>query len=291
LDAIPNLLTLVAGYTYAGIEVVQDTNIAFNAPYASTDTSAHQYLRRLGAILHLTKDISLYGLDSTTFSPQSTSVDVNNRPLPNVIGIGEEVGLKTAFWDGRLTSTFSVFKLQLTNQAVFSGQSNAFGNRYFIPVGNLTTRGWDGDLALALLPGWQVIATLYNATIENQAGAPAANTFGNSWSFFTRYDFPRQSSLKGLSFGGGVNRIGDWRVSTSGVTFPVGFTPPASGLFKVHEGTPVNAFVVYNIDKHWQVRLNGANLLNSIAPVGAQAAEYVDPEPPRTILFTLSYEF
>jgi len=303
LDIIPNRLSLVAGFTFADIESVNDLNLALNAPYGTqpilpvatttpaataTDLPGSAWLHRLGVVLHVTKDISLYGLEATIFTP-GTGVDYSNNRLPNVTGKGDEVGFKTALWDGRLTSTISAFKQQLTNQAIIGVGLNPFGLGYYIPIGSTTTRGWDSNVALALVPGWQVILTTYRGTVRDQAGNPVSATYGDSWSLFTRYDFARDTALKGLTIGGGASRMGNRFMTTSGMTFPTGWVKPS--LIKVQQATWMSAFAAYQFNSHWSARVNVSNLLDKQYPMGLQSGLTVDPAPPRTFVGTVSFSF
>ena len=249
IDVIPGWLSLVGAFTWANIETIVDTNLGFNAPYASTDQAESQWLHRFGGILHLTKDLVLYAcLNSTTFSPPAGGTDYYNNRLPNVRGEGNEVGLKTAFFGGRLSATISVYHASLTNQAIVAAGQNVVGIGYSIPIGSTTSKGVDGELAISVVPGLQLLATGYNGSVRDQTGNEAiSNTYDNSWSLFTRYDFAneavkREGWLNGLAVGGGVSRIGSNWLSTAQYTSPIapGYVLPAA--VKLHEGTPVNLF-------------------------------------------------
>ena len=91
LDFLDNRISLVGGFTFESIETITDGNLAANAPsYTATDANGSQWLHRFGAVVHATKDIALYALTSTTFSPGGGPTYTNGR-LPNVIGQGNEV--------------------------------------------------------------------------------------------------------------------------------------------------------------------------------------------------------
>ena len=85
VDLIPGWLTLVGGFTFSKIETISDTNIALSAPYLATDLNGHDLLHRMAAILHITKDLMVYGTESTTFNP-SAGVTYSNVPVPPVQG-------------------------------------------------------------------------------------------------------------------------------------------------------------------------------------------------------------
>ena len=68
MDVIPNWLTLSAAFTWDNIRAESVTNIS-TQPWTPAVVPAYAYIHRLGAILHLTSAISLYALDSTSFTP------------------------------------------------------------------------------------------------------------------------------------------------------------------------------------------------------------------------------
>lgn len=290
IDLIPNWLSLVGGFTFSDTEDVNDPNIGIKGPYAATDLDGHALLHRLGVLLHVTKEVMIYGAESTNYNA-SAGVDYNNNPLPPVLGKDDEVGFKTSFFNGRLSSTVSIFKMALSNQAIVESYTltNVAGQIFETPIGTTTTRGWDGNLTFSVMPGWQLIATAYNGTVRNTAGQPVQNTYGNSWSLFTRYDFAKESALRGIGFGGGVTRIGDTLVSSGGITPPAGFVLPS--LLKLDEGTLVKVFATYQPSKHWLFRLGLDNVLNKAFPLGQQGATNIDPSLPRTLNFTVTYSF
>ena len=296
IDVIPNWLTLVGGFTFSKIETVSDTNIAVAGPYLATDLNGHSLLHRIAAIGHLGKDVSMYVSESTTFSP-SSGVTYQNTPLPPVLGKSDEVGVKTAFWDGRVSASFAVYKMQLTNQAILAAfpALNIAGANYYIPIGTTTSKGWDASMALQLVSGWQIIATGYEGTVHDQNGNPVTATYETQWSVFTRYDLPKDGPLKGLGIGGGVNRIGGRWFNMASLTVPGGAANPVNSsgvaLFKLHEGTMMNLFADYELNRHWTFRVNCENVLDQAYPLGAQGVGLVDPSDPRTFTFETTFKF
>jgi len=288
IDVIPNWLTLVGGFTFSATELVFDPNIAIKGPYSATDLDGHALLHRLGLMLHLTKDVMLYGAELTNYNT-SAGVDYENNPLPPVIGKDDEVGLKTSFLNGKISSTVSAFKMTLSNQAIVESYTvtNIAGQIFSTPIGTTTTRGWDGSLTIGPFSGWQLIATGYVGAVRGTNGLPIQNTYGNSLSLFTRYDFAKDSALNGLAVGGGLARVGDTLVSSGGITPPPGFILPS--LLKLHEGSLIKIFATYRFNKHWALRLSLDNVLNQAYPLGQQGATNIDPSLPRTVSFAVTF--
>ncbi|MEO6873980.1 MAG: TonB-dependent receptor [Opitutaceae bacterium] len=296
VEVIPRWLTLAAGGTYSQIETITDTNLALRNPFTATDSAASQVLHRYAAIVTITKDLTAYASESTTFNP-NVGPDVNNQPLPSVLGKSDEVGVKTNFFDGKLSASIAVYKMTLTNQAVLAAfpALNSAGLNYYIPIGTTTSKGWDASFALAPVPGLQIVGTAYMGTVKDQNDNPITGTVENSWSIFGRYDFDRTSSMKGLYAGGGAQKAGGKWFTMSGLILPGGAPLPknssGASLFKLKQDVLVNLFVGYEINRHWNVRVDCVNVLDKTYPVGAQGVGLADIVDPRTFSFETTYKY
>jgi iron complex outermembrane receptor protein len=283
IELLPNRLTAVVGLTQSKIKSNRIANLATRPP--ATVTQGDELLYRFGVVLNLTKDMVVYGMESTNFSP-SGNRDVNLNLLPSIEGKGREAGIKTAFLDGRISSTLSFFNLALTNQSFFAGV-RPDGISYFAPIGSTTQKGFDFDLALSPVPGLQFVATYYNGKVRDQAGKKVANSYSGDLSLVGRYEF-QGGSLKGLMLGAGFSRISGRLVSLGAYnTGVVGQSP----LIEMEPGNLLNLFGTYRINSHWTLRGNIDNLLDEAYALGAQNAYFVDPSPPRTVSLSVIYRF
>ena len=187
---VPNWLTLVAGFSWVNVEAISDGNANTGmGPYTSTDLAGEAWLHRLGAILNLTKDAMIYAMNSTTFTT-SSGYDYYNNRTPRAGQRKRDWPQKPPFLGGRLSSTVSFYHEALTNQSIVGNGLNLVGQGYNVPIGSTTLQGADGDLEFSLVPGWQMIATFYNGSVRDQNNNEAiSDSFDNSWSVFTRYDF------------------------------------------------------------------------------------------------------
>ena len=100
IDAIPNWLTLVGCATWANIQTEQVANWSVR-PYTSTQTTGTDWVYRVGGVLHLTQNLSLYGLQSTNFSTPLGTLLQNGSLAPNQVGKGDEAGVKWNFLGGK----------------------------------------------------------------------------------------------------------------------------------------------------------------------------------------------
>ncbi len=290
---IPDRLILVAGWSAASLQINDVPNILTrNTAGGTRIVQFDENLHRYGVVFNPIKDVALYVLDSTTFAPQgnSNTRDVNGILLPAQVGKGQEFGLKTSLFGGRLSTTLSYFDIELTNVAVLQGGLSPITQQpFFAAAGVQYQKGWDGNISWAPIPEWQIIATAYRGTVEDQTGAKVNNTYDSLYSFFTRYEF-NEGALKGVSIGGGASKTGGNYFSTQGASYiyPTGVTPAPIVLESVWN---MNMFVGYVVNKNWTVRVNIENVLDKAFAMGAQTPLFVDPSPPRTFTFAATYKF
>src|ERR1700733_13249527 len=63
IDVIPNWLSLIGGFTWCNIDTEAVANWG-TLPFVATHTPGSTWVHRLGAVLHATKNVSIYALDS-----------------------------------------------------------------------------------------------------------------------------------------------------------------------------------------------------------------------------------
>ena len=296
LQVIPDRVTLAAGGTFSHIETYTDTDLSKRNPFVATDAAAREVLHRYALVVNITKDVTGYVTESTTFTP-SVGPTITNAPLPPVLGKSDEIGVKTSFFDGKISFSIAAYKMKLTNQAILAAfpAVNVAGLNYFIPIGSTDSKGWDASVSLSPIPGLQFVGTAYNGTVHDQNGNPIAATVENSWSVFTRYDFDRTGPAKGWAFGGGAQKAGGKWFVTGGLIPPGGKTFPVNSsgnaIFKLKQDVLMNAFAEYELNKHWLFRLECNNVLGSIYAIGAQGVGLADAVDPRTFSFRSTYKF
>ena len=287
LDLVRDKLTLVGGLASYSNETTSVANIALR-PATATVLRANADVYRFGVVFHPTKDTTIYAMEGTNQLPPTTAVLQSGNVVPPAEGKGQEVGVKVNLLDGRITLQVSAFKLVTSGLTVFGGTLPPAlgGGPFVLPVGQLTQKGFDGDIQLQLTKEWQLIGSFYSGTVKNQNDLPVDDSYTGSWSVFTRYDVP---AFKGLTFGGGVSRVTGRVVSTGLVTYPTGVTRPL--FIDVEPGLPVQLFANYSPSKQWSVRLQVENALDSTYAVGLNAAYLIDTSLPRSFTLSARYRF
>jgi outer membrane receptor protein involved in Fe transport len=279
---------VLACFTWDNIDIQQIGNYGA-LPFSGSISPVSQWVHRLAAVLHATRNISVYVLDSTSFIPPPGSLLLQNgQKPPNQSGKGDELGLKWNFLGGKVSGEAAWFHQATTNGLNDSAGSFPNGLVYGAVIGGVTEEGVDGDTAFLLAPGWQVIGSWYAGHQVDPLGNPVPNSNDNSWSFFSRYDFQKSNPLSGFGIGGGITRVGGRWMNNAGLDYTKG---PLPAFIKLYTGTVINAFVDYRLGKHWSFKINCANLLNDAFVFGNDVAYISDPSPPRTFSFQTNYKF
>ncbi|MBC3479516.1 TonB-dependent siderophore receptor [Pseudomonas capeferrum] len=156
----------------------------------------------IGLVYDLNENWSAYASYTSIFKPQSNK-DVGGTYLDPLEGENYELGLKSEFWDKRLTTAFSVFEVHQDNLAVADGSNLApDGNQAYRAESGTKTRGFEMEMAGEILPDWQVSAS-YTYAVSKDSDGDRLNTEvpRDTLKLFTSY---RLQSVPQLKVGGGV---------------------------------------------------------------------------------------
>jgi outer membrane receptor for ferric coprogen and ferric-rhodotorulic acid len=265
---------------------------------APTYTHNTRDLHRYGIVFNLSKNIALYAVESTmVVFINSTSRLENGDFIPPRDGEMRELGLKTELFDNRVTATASIYSTYYKNWAVSrtGGVTPGFTYNVFDLIRDSYIKGWDFSIAARPLPNWQMMVNY----AEQDPRIQITNTrlpasFRGSWGVFSSYQFTAEP-LKKFRVGAGANRIHDRITSGTSMILPNGVTasavPGASGGIKLKDGTMTTAFVEYQVNRRWQLKLNVNNVLDETFIVGAQHTTAIDPSQPRTFSLIATVRF
>jgi outer membrane receptor for ferric coprogen and ferric-rhodotorulic acid len=187
----------IRGLTIVGGGRISDyTNKSRNIPpSAPTDftTGARergQFTPSIGAVLHLTDDVTLYGSYSDIFNPQ-TSLRADGSVLDPRIGEQFEAGLKGRFLDGALNASAAVFRSKDKNRALADTANPGF----FVQAGVVTIEGFEFEVTGRPLPGLDLVASYTNVKTEFELGTAAQtgavfdlNTPRHQYKAYVRYE-------------------------------------------------------------------------------------------------------
>ncbi|WP_227440124.1 TonB-dependent siderophore receptor [Methylobacterium sp. W2] len=230
-----------------------------------------------GAAFDVTDWLTVYGSRNTGFKANPIS---RSGVLPPQYSDQAEAGLRTFWFDKRLTVSGAFFDIALTNVAV-PDPFDIERARYILVEGQ-KNRGFEVEAQGEILPGLNLIASygFVNATYSGKVngGAPASgipkNTF-STWITYTVQDSP----YAGLTFGFGSRSLTDSIINEfTGV------------LYKVPGYTVFNAMIGYEKDDY-SISLKINNLTNEYYFQPSYLGDYVGVGQGRSALLTARYKF
>ena len=255
-------------------------------------------LHRYGVVFNLTKNIALYGVESTmVVFLNSTSRLENGDFIPPRDGQMREGGIKMNLWDGRVTATTGIYSTYYKNWAVSrtGGVTPGFTYNVFDLIRDSYIKGWDVSVATRLGPNWQLMLNYAQQDPRIQVtNTRLPSSFRGSWGVFTSYQFTAEP-LRKFRVGGGANRIHDRLTGGSQLILPSGVAasavPGSSASLRLKDGTMTTGFVEYQASRRWNLKLNVNNVLDETFVVGAQNAVAIDPSQPRTFSLIATVKF
>ncbi|MGK6323769.1 TonB-dependent siderophore receptor [Sphingomonas sp. DT-51] len=184
-------LTIVAGG-----RISDYTNKSRNIPPSSPTglvTGARergQFTPSLGAVLHLTDDVTLYGSYSDIFNPQ-TSLRADGSVLDPRVGEQYEAGLKGRFLSGAVNASAAIFRSKDKNRAL----SDTANPGFFVQAGVVTVEGFEFEVTGRPLPGLDLVASYTNVKTQFELGTAAQtgavfdlNTPRHQYKAYVRYE-------------------------------------------------------------------------------------------------------
>lgn len=243
-----------------------------------------QFSPQAGLMFRASDDVSLYAAYGEGFRPNS-GFDVNRNPFEPELTKSYEAGVRYASYDGKMSGTVAVFKMEKTNvltaDPVNAGQS--------IAIGAAESRGIEVDFA-GQLPGRIDVMFSYAYTDAYSAtdvrdvdfgrvvasGDPLINIPKHNASLLASRNFDLNGHR--LNFGGGVKYISS-RLGETGTDFYL----PSYTLLRI--------FGSYDITKQFTVSGEINNLTDKVYYPASFAALWVAAGAPREYQIRGTYRF
>lgn len=238
---------------------------------------------RIGLVYQPSQNISLYTSYSQSFRP-SIGRNPDNEVFEPTRGTQYEVGVKTHFLDGRLSTTLAAYNITRTNVLTPDPDPILAEQGFQVQVGEQRSRGIELDVAGEILPGWNIIVsyalTDAEVTEDNSIPSRVDNRPGNvplhQASLWTTYEIQR-GDLQGLGFGGGLLYVGERQGDLA-------------NSFQVGDYLRTDAALYYRRGG-FKAAINVNNLFDINYIRAARNASYVTPGEPLTITGSVSWEF
>ena len=247
---------------------------------------------RVGLVITANDNINFYSTWMKGFEPQTAAIqsdpDRYGGPFDPVYSELYEMGVKTDWFNNRLSATASVFKI-IQQNSLYDAFPAVIGKPDLkMQIGEEESNGFEFDLAGEITPNWSILANY--AYIDARITKTAQNnekdfdmqrpsTPRHSGNIWTKYIIT-EGPLKHLGFGAGYNfvteRYGQVGRRTNTTVYP------GYGL--------VNAVLYYKINQI-QLQLNFNNVLNQTHWVGGYDKLRSFPGAPRNINASVTYKF
>ena len=218
-----------------------------------------------GLIYALNEQWSAYASYADIFKPQ-TELSEDITTLKPITGANYELGLKGELLDGRVNTSFAIFRIDQENRAQYDGNSPCGlrgEDNCYVDGGKARSTGFDAEISGEVLDGLQLFAgyTYTKTEYLNDAGdgvgfsGAAYNSYTprHMLRFWSDYTLPGE--LKQWTVGGGASIQSENYHSNFGGTDGVGDIEQAGYAIW-------NARLAYKINQNFSVSLNGNNLFD-----------------------------
>lgn len=207
-----------------------------------------------GLLYDINDNHTVYASYADIFKAQN-AFNRNGGMLDPIRGKNYEIGLKSSYFDDRLTSQLSVFKIYQDNLAQADGSNIVPGSnnvQAYYAANGTRTHGFEAELTGRLTPQWN-ISFGYAFAKGKDADGNRINTSipEHNLKLFSTYEFDNR--LAGLTLGGGLN----WQSSRY-----VNLTDPIAQKFTQKSYALVGLMGRYQFNKQLSAQVNIDNLFN-----------------------------
>jgi len=248
---------LLAGARYDVFQAKQDDRTSANADFERTD---HQWNPRAGLVWQPNDWQAYYFSYGTSFNPsaETFALATNTANLKPEQNQNLEVGAKLDFFDGRLSATGALFRLEKTN-ARTTDPTDPTRN---ILAGEQRTDGFEFGLAGDILPDWSLSATYAYLDAEviksNNSATGTVSGISKSLQGKTSVNVPENSGVVWTSY-----RITpEWEIGGGAFMAGSRFTDAVNEV-SLPGYVRLDATVAYH-QKHFDIQANIFNLLDKV---------------------------
>ncbi|WP_455818940.1 ferric-rhodotorulic acid/ferric-coprogen receptor FhuE [Pseudomonas cerasi] len=276
-----------SAYTAARFSLADPLSLILGARYTqwstvgSSDNMSKNNITPYGGLVYDIDDTwSAYASYTSIFQPQ-TYRNTEGAYLSPVTGKNYETGLKSDWFDGRLTATFAVFRIEQENvgQELSGTFVNGSSEQAYVAAKGAVSKGAEFELNGAVTDNLQMTFGATRYVARDTSGRFNSNMPQTSLKLFTRYRLPMWQDL---TIGGGMN----WQNRTFQDA-----TGPDGEVQRVYQGSyPLaNLFARYQVTKQLAVQANVDNLFDRA--YYSWGSDYVVYGEPRSYSVNLSYAF
>lgn len=141
-----------------------------------TVTNGKRFTPRVGLSFSIDPQTSIYALYDQSFVPQ-TGIRRDGGEVKPVTGNNREIGLKRDWFDGRWSTTLTLYSILQNNQSS-ADPTNTAGEQYIIQFGQTKTQGIEFDLRGEIVRGLNLVAN-YALTDSKISRSATESLVGN----------------------------------------------------------------------------------------------------------------
>jgi iron complex outermembrane receptor protein/outer membrane receptor for ferric coprogen and ferric-rhodotorulic acid len=247
-------LTLVSGGRFSWFESRYTTQAATWDDVSTAKASA-EFTPMVGLVYALTPQWSAYASYADIFEPQ-TATTLDGSILKPIVGANYEVGVKGELMDGKLNTSFALYRIDQKNRAVQDYEAGPVCNGGYCSraAGKVRSQGFEAEMSGELMRGLQVAAgytfnsNKYLSDPDREGQTFSEETPRHLLRLWSEYRLPGQ--LNRLSVGAGVN----WQSALTNSISKV--RRPSYSVW--------NARVAYDVTSNWTAALNVNNLFDKV---------------------------
>jgi catecholate siderophore receptor len=255
---------LLAGARYDVFEAEQDDLLNDDNDLSRTD---RQWSPRGGIVWQPTESQSYYFSYGTSFNPsaESYSLSAATANLPPEKNRNFEIGGKFDLFDGRLSATAALFRLEKTNART----ADANDPNLTVLAGEQRTDGFELGLAGEILPRWDVSLTYAYLDAEmaksNSTAVGSVSGQRKSLEGMTPINVPKHSGVAWTSY----HLTDNWEIG-GGVFYATKRFTDSVNEVELPGYARLDAVLAYH-QKHYDVQLNVFNLADTVYYESGQA--------------------
>lgn len=256
-------LKLILGGRLDWYDYDVDTRFAGVRTSSSTDYKVTRNLTRYaGLVYDLDANHSLYASYTDVFTPQS-QLDESGGLIKPIVGKNYEVGIKGEYFDGALTTSAAVFRIDQENRAKQITNNQCVSLECFEASGQVRSEGIELEANGTLAPGWELGAGYTYAAAKYRKDATEANVGRlfktdiprHVFKAFTTYQL--SGALDRWSVGGGL--YGQNKIYNKDVNY---YSSGTSMYVEQKSYVLVDLMTRYRASEHLEFRLNLNNVFD-----------------------------
>lgn len=253
----------------------------------------NKFIPYVGALYDIAHGQTIYASYTRIFKPQD-ALDRDDNFLPAITGANYEIGLKSSFFNGRLNTAISLFRIEQDNLAqpdIIIVDPVTGPRQTYRAAEGARSEGFEIEANGEVLPDWNVSVNYTQFKARDAAGDGVNTLFPDKLlRLFTTYDV-KAGALAGLTIGGGVNWEGTSYTDTFNPVLEDGNGNPLPERLEVESYALVNLMARYQLTGGLSAQINVENLFDKTYYSQIGFYDQLAFGEPRNVTLTLRYGF